>query len=67
MAHIIKGIFIVVAITSMLFVGTISMITIIQSSFASQSSITATTPSSTAYDKVSTLRIGSGDVNDLYI
>src|SRR3954453_7095679 len=45
MNHIIKGIIIVIAITSMLIVGTTSMITIMQTSFASQGNTTATTAS----------------------
>src|SRR6478672_5652482 len=46
MNHIIKGIIIVIAITSMLIVGATSMIPIMQNSFASQGNTTTTTTSS---------------------
>ena len=46
MNHIIKGIVIVIAITSMLIVGATSMVPIMQNSFASQGNTTATTTSS---------------------
>jgi hypothetical protein len=48
MNHIIKGIIIVLAITSMLIVGATSMITIMQTSFASQGNTTATTTTSSS-------------------
>ena len=48
MNHTIKGIIIVVAITSMLIVGATSMIPIMQNSFASQGNTTATSSSSSA-------------------
>src|SRR3954454_16808209 len=48
MNHIIKGIIIVLAITSMLIVGATSMITIMQTSFASQGNTTATTSTSSS-------------------
>src|SRR4051812_21054234 len=46
MNHIIKGIIIVIAITSMLIVGATSMITIMQTSFASQGNTTTSSSSS---------------------
>jgi hypothetical protein len=48
MNHTIKGISIVVSITSMLIVGATSMIPIMQNSFASQGNTTATTTSSSS-------------------
>jgi len=66
MNHIIKGIIIVIAITSMLIVGATSMIPIMQNSFASQGNTTATTTTSSSSSTAGTyLQVVLNNPNDI--